>query len=90
MKSSLEGLKLVENDLFQEMELEFPIGRFRPEKQDYLLRCPAFHLLLFPNLISGSFCKWYTITMYSIVGAVDFFLDRFSKGPGRGVYTFIL
>ena len=32
MKNSLEGLKLVENRLFEEMELEFPIGRFRPEK----------------------------------------------------------
>ena len=26
-------------DGFEEMELEFPIGRFRPEKQDYLFRC---------------------------------------------------
>ena len=59
------------------MELEFLIGRCRPEKQDYLFRCPELHLLLVLNLISGIFLEM--VHNHHVVGAVDFFLDRFSK-----------
>ena len=65
---------------FKEMELEFPSGTLRPEKQDYLFRCSVTlgnflpewprkgcSIIYFPTRFFRNFLKWVIANIFSMV-----------------------